>query len=236
MNKNEKKDKKKKMSLSKVASGFRKRTLVTAKLGARAGMAMLKNELNIGDKEKDVEKAVQYAEQLVEDIDGLKGVVMKIGQMASYVGNSLPPEAQRVLSRLQAKGNSLDFELIEEIIEEELGGSYRDVFDSFEVEPCAAASIGQVHRAVHNNVNVAVKVQYPNIEKAIKSDLSLISNLMFMPLAASKVDRKGIQNEFRTMILQECDYVRESNSQTMFGRLFRDTPEIIIPKIIQNWN
>ncbi|PCJ45652.1 MAG: hypothetical protein COA99_04440 [Moraxellaceae bacterium] len=211
------KNKKKKMSLGKVASGFRKRTLVTAKLGARAGMAMLKNELNIGDKENDVEKAVQYAEQLVEDIDGLKGVVMKIGQMASYVGNSLPPEAQRVLSRLQAKGNSLDFELIEEIIEEELGGSYRDVFDSFEVEPCAAASIGQVHRAVHNNVNVAVKVQYPNIEKAIKSDLSLISNLMFMPLAASKLDRKGIQNEFRTMILRECDYVRERFSNNVWS-------------------
>jgi len=227
------KDKKKKLSLSKVASGFRKRTLVTAKLGARAGMAMLKSELNIGDKETDIEKAVQYAEQLVEEIDGLKGVVMKIGQMASYLGNSLPPEAQRVLSRLQAKGNSIDFELIEEIILDELGASHRDAFDSFEEEPCAAASIGQVHRAYHKNEKVAVKVQYPGIEKAIKSDLSLISNLLFMPLAASKVDRKGVQKEFRTMILQECDYVKERESQEIFGRLFKDTPEIVIPRVIR---
>jgi len=233
MDKNKKNVKKKKMSLSKVASGFRKRTLVTAKLSARAGLAMLKSELNIGDKEQDVEKAVQYAEQLVEEIDGLKGVVMKIGQMASYLGNSFPPEAQRVLSRLQAKGNSIDFELIEQIIEEELGGSYRDIFDSFEEEPFAAASIGQVHRASHKDKKVAVKIQYPGIEKAIKSDLSLISNLLFMPLAVSKIDRKGVQNEFRTMILQECDYERERNSQTMFRRLFRDTPEIIIPQVIK---
>ena len=220
------------ISLKEVARGFRKRTLVTAKLSSRVGLSMMKKELNIGNGEMDKEKAIQLAEQLVSEIDGLKGLVMKFGQMSSYLDTGFPPEAKRILARLQAKGNCIEFDSIKQIIQEELGDIHHDLFEQFDEKPFAAASIGQVHRARYNQEEVAVKVQYPKIEEAIKSDLDLIGNLLFVPLAVTKLDRKGMMDEFGQMMLSECDYVRERESQEIFARLFRDTPEVVIPRVI----
>lgn len=220
-----------KPTLFEVARGFRKRTLKTAKISAQVGLAMLNNELNPNKDEDYLERMIQLAEQMVDEVDGLKGVIMKIGQMTSYLGQ-LPPEVQRVLSRLQAKGAAIDFVIIEKIIKEELGDDYTNLFELFDIEPCAAASIGQVHKAVYKGENVAVKVQYPDIEEAIKSDLGLISNILFMPLATTNIDRKSVSKEFRSMILQECDYFNERKSQELFGRIFKETEQVVIPKII----
>ena len=193
---------------------------------------MMKKELNIGNGEMDKEKAIQLAEQLVSEIDGLKGLVMKFGQMSSYLNTGFPPEVKRILARLQAKGNCIEFDSIKQIIQGELGDSHHDLFEQFDDKPFAAASIGQVHRARYNQEEVAVKVQYPKIEEAIKSDLDLIGNLLFVPLAVTKLDRKGMMDEFGQMMLSECDYVRERESQEIFSRLFRDTPEVVIPRVI----
>lgn len=221
------------MKLTKVAKGFRKRTLVTAKLATKVGVATLKKQLNISGSEIDLEDSIRMAEKLVDEIDGMKGLIMKFGQIASYMGTGFPPEAQRILSRLQGSGISIEYSVIEDIIQTELGGSIDDIFDSFERDAFAAASIGQVHRAVYQGQDVAVKIQYPGIEDAIKSDLKYLAPIIIGVFMGQKSSGPELLKEFRDRILEECDYSLELENQKLFAKMFKGMPEIVIPKVIE---
>lgn len=91
----------------------------------------------------------------------LKGLVMKVGQIASYMPGSMPPAAQRVLTELQVSAPPMALHQIDEMLAAELGAPGRALFESIEDRPFAASSIGQVHRAVQADIAVAVKEQYP---------------------------------------------------------------------------
>ena len=165
------------MAIDKLAAGFRGRTLVTARLGARVGLAMARRTLAGGGRDDavvDVARAKEGARELVEKMGALKGLVMKLGQMASYLPGALPEEAQAVLARLQAESVAMSFDRVAEVLRDEFGAPPESLFDDFEPEPFAAASIGQVHRARFAGRDVAVKVQYPGIEAALASDLVTI--------------------------------------------------------------
>lgn len=221
------------MKLTEVAKGFRKRTLVTAKLASKVGIATLKKQINISGAEIDLEESIRMAEKLVDEIDGMKGLIMKFGQIASYMGTNFPPEAQRVLSRLQGSGISIEYSVIEHIVRSELGASIEDIFDSFERDAFAAASIGQVHRAVYKGQDVAVKIQYPGIEEAIRSDLKYVAPIIIGVLMGQKSSGPEIFKEFKDRILEECDYKKELENQMLFAEMFKDIPEIIIPGVIE---
>ena len=205
------------------AKGFRARTLVTARLGLKLGTKAAKSALNIGKGNMDEDQAIALASELMEDIDGLKGLVMKFGQMASYLGTSFPPNAQRLLARLQSEASAMPFDTVKPILEEELGGSIDSIFESFEEDAFAAASIGQVHRAELNGTKVAVKIQYPGIEDAIRSDLGTIGSVLLVALTGARQDGKGLTRELRQRLLEECDYRNEARNQQHFACL-RTTP------------
>lgn len=220
---------------NKIASGFKDRTLVTAKLGMKLGFKAVKTALNKGDDDyTDNTAAMDVATQLLNDIDGLKGVVMKFGQMASYLGTSFPPEAQRVLAKLQAEASAMPFEQIKPVIESELGRSIDEVFEQFDTTACAAASIGQVHKAIYQGQAVAVKVQYPGVEEAIRSDLKHIGGLLLVGLTGAMQDGKGLTDELKNRILEECDYRIEAENQRYFKEAFKDHPDILIPDVFSD--
>ena len=122
--------------------------------------------------ERIVESAKKTAEQLLKTLGEMKGLPLKLGQMASYIDGLAPPgyedKFQAVLKSLQAKAPPLSAQAARDVILRDLGGAPEDVFAEWESEPFAAASIGQVHRATtKGGERVAVKVQYPGIDKAI---------------------------------------------------------------------
>jgi predicted unusual protein kinase regulating ubiquinone biosynthesis (AarF/ABC1/UbiB family) len=222
--------------LRELASGFRKRTLVTAKLGAKMGFAMAKRTFggkasSAHDEKIDVEKAKEAARDLVKQLGSLKGLVMKVGQMASYLPGALPDEAQQILSQLQAESVAMTYERVAEVIAAELGAAPDALFDEFEKTPFAAASIGQVHRARFKGQPVAVKVQYPGIEEVLKSDLGTIGFMTKMTTMGSPIDGKALVTELKDRILEECDYELEARNQAELTSLLGNDPEVRIPRV-----
>lgn len=223
--------------LDDLARGFRQRTLVTAKLAAKLG-AKAAGRIAFGAKKDapttaaDSAASISTAEDLVKEMGALKGLVMKVGQIASYMPGAMPPEAQRVLAKLQSESTSLAFPKIDDVIKRELGASAKDAFSSFEESPFAAASIGQVHRAQHAGRDVAVKVQYPGIEELLTSDLRTAGVLMRMSTFGTAMDGGEVADEVRKRLLEECDYRREAESQRLFATLFARYPDAHVPGVI----
>lgn len=223
--------------LSRLARGFRKRTLVTARLASKVGVGFVKRSLGRGSKdeeksEADREAAVQAATDMVKEIGALKGLVMKIGQIASYMPGSLPPEAQRVLSRLQANTTAMEWDKVEQVLRDELGADPAELFETLEPEPFAAASIGQVHRGTHEGRAVAVKIQYPGIEDVLRSDLRAASVLGRLGTVGSGFDGGSLVHELRERVIEECDYRKEASSQRAFAELFRSMPGARVPAVV----
>lgn len=191
---------------------------------------------------KVVENAKKTAEAMLKTLGEMKGLPLKLGQMASYIDGLAPPgyeeKFQEVLKKLQAKAPPLSREAAIKVITSELGKP-EEVFAEWEPDPFAAASIGQVHRAVtHTRDHVAVKVQYPDIDKAIENDLKSISLLesMVAPIGR-KYHSKETLDEIRSVFLAELDYRREADNaekfRTMHLVLERDD-DIVIPKIFHS--
>ena len=221
-----------------IARGFRKRTLVTAKLGARMGASFVKRTL-IRPKEGDApaepiedSEAVKNASELVKELGALKGLVMKIGQIASYMPGALPPEAQRVLTKLQANTTAMEYPQIEAVLVEQLGHPPDELFEHFEPEPFAAASIGQVHRARFEGRDVAVKIQYPGIEDALRADLKTATMMGRLGSLGTTIDGAGLVTELRDRVLEECDYRLEAKNQSSFSQLFESMPGARVPGVI----
>lgn len=214
--------------LKELAKGFRKRTWVTAKLATRMGMKMAKRTfIGASDAIADEQKAVEAAKQWVTQIGALKGLAMKVGQMASYLPGALPEAAQDVLAQLQAESTAMAWGEVAKVIESELGGDPDGLFDDMDPEPFAAASIGQVHRARFDGREVVVKVQYPGIEELMRSDMRTIGLMARMSTVGTASDGKALAEELAARILEECDYEREAENQRTFKELLHDVPTIV---------
>jgi predicted unusual protein kinase regulating ubiquinone biosynthesis (AarF/ABC1/UbiB family) len=178
--------------------------------------------------------ALQTAEDVAATLGTMKGVLMKLGQMASYVDDGLSPAARRTLSRLQDSVPPMSPELAAQVIEEELGGPPEQVFATWDPSPIAAASIGQVHRAItHDGRAVAVKVQYPGIAETIAADLGNVALLRRMlKITAPMQDVDALLDELRERVTEELDYRREARSQQRFARYYAGHPTIHVPDIV----
>src|SRR5436305_8532168 len=162
----------------------------------------------------------------------MKGAIMKAGQMLSFIAEGLPPEAQAALATLQADVPPMAPSLAEQVIRDELGADPERLFLDWSPEPVAAASIGQVHRAVMPDGRlVAVKVQYPGVDKAIKSDLDNAELLygMFASFALKNLDVKALVDELRARMADELDYTLEARHQAEFAARYADHPTAHIP-------
>ena len=180
--------------------------------------------------------ALRTAQDVADTLGTMKGVLMKIGQLASYVDEGLAPPARRVLSRLQDSVPPMSPELSAGVIEAELGAAPERIFKEWDPLPIAAASIGQVHRAITaDGQAVAVKVQYPGIAETIAADLGnvgLIRSLLKM--AVPSQDVTALIEELRERISEELDYVREADNQRQFAAYFDGHPTARVPKIVDD--
>ena len=184
------------------------------------------------------ERTAALVNELVEQLGRMRGAAMKVGQMISMVEFDGLPEDQR--QALQAKLASLrdnvppvPFAKLERLMRQEFGGPLSGVFSEFEEQAFAAASIGQVHRAVTvAGDEVAVKVQYPGVAEAVETDLR--NALMLLPLVkrlAPGLDAKALFSELRERISEELDYELEAQHQRRIERLRRGHPFIFVPRV-----
>ncbi len=179
--------------------------------------------------------AIRSAQDVAEVLGGMKGAIMKAGQMISFIAEGLPPEARAALATLQADVPPMAPSLAEGVIRSELGADPEKLFLDWDPIPKAAASIGQVHRAVMPDGRiVAVKVQYPGVDKAIRSDLDNAELLygMFASFALKNMDVRAMVDELRARMSDELDYRLEARCQAEFADRYRGHPFIHVPDVV----
>src|SRR5580698_2328607 len=188
-------------------------------------------------RQKLVQNAKRTADAMLKTLGEMKGLPLKLGQMASYIDGLAPPgyedKLQRVLVRLQQQAPPLSPEAAIRVVTEDLGAPPQEVFAEWEREPFAAASVGQVHRAVtRGGERVAVKVQYPGIDRAIENDLKGLSMLetMIAPVGRRYHSKEGLE-EVKSVFLAELDYGLEAQTADTFRRIHQEDPEIVIPRV-----
>ena len=180
----------------------------------------------------------RMAEQMFTVLGELKGGAMKVGQALSVFEAALPPEFiepyRATLTKLQDSAPPMPAERIHEILRRELGPDWRERFATFDDVPVGAASIGQVHKGTwHDGRVVAVKVQYPGADKALRSDLKTMARMgkMFgswMP----GMEIGPIIDELIERANEELDYLRESTSQRAFAAAFEADPDFLVPHVL----
>ncbi|MET9491716.1 AarF/ABC1/UbiB kinase family protein [Nocardia sp. NPDC006630] len=181
------------------------------------------------------ESMIRATEQMVMVLGTMKGVAMKLGQMLSVLDFDLvPPEHrerfQRRLAVLRDSAPSVSFEVMRAVIEEDYGRTLEQVFAEFEPEPIAAASIGQVYRAkLHDGRTVAVKVQYPGIDAAVRADLKNLAMFRRILQSAMPWVTPAVLDELRLNLESELDYVAEANTQSQIAALYSGHPFIVVP-------
>ena len=182
---------------------------------------------------------LKSAEQLVKVLGNMRGAAMKVGQTLSAVDLGLVPEEirpqfQEILAQLQTDAEPVPWKSVEKVLTDELGEPIGSAFEEFDREPIAAASIGQVHRAViGDGREVAVKVQYPGIAEAIHADMqNLRLSLKLLNVIAPGIDTGPIAEEIRERIGEELDYELEAQNHRSMARAYRGHPFIVVPDVV----
>ncbi|MEU0394284.1 AarF/ABC1/UbiB kinase family protein [Streptomyces sp. NPDC006208] len=223
----------------------RKAVTRTAKLAALplgfAGRATWGLGKRIGGKSAEIvarELQQRTAEQLFRVLGELKGGAMKFGQALSVFESALPEEVagpyRAALTKLQEAAPPMPTRTVHAVLDERLGDGWRELFLNFEDKPSAAASIGQVHRAVwHDGREVAVKVQYPGAGEALLSDLTQLSRFarLLGPLIPG-MDIKPLIAELRDRVSEELDYGLEAQAQREHAAEFADDPDVVVPGVV----
>jgi predicted unusual protein kinase regulating ubiquinone biosynthesis (AarF/ABC1/UbiB family) len=220
----------------------------TAKIGGLAASQAIRQAgtvaTNVGRSRERREAAlerrhIEAAEQIVSALGTMKGAAMKVGQVMSFLDIGLVPpeyrdEFQRKLAALRDAAPTVTFKDMRTVIEEELDGPIDEVFDEFDEEPIAAASIGQVYRgALPGGRAVAVKVQYPGVAAAVRADMQNLGMILRVAKRiAPGMDPKAIGKEIRDRIEDELDYELEAQNQRTLARIFRGHPFIVVPDVV----
>lgn len=190
----------------------------------KAGGQLLIDKVESTQSAQNIRK-IKAAKEIVESMGELKGAVMKLGQMLSITEDlALPNEVVVLFKKLQMSAPSVPYEQMREVIKNELGDYPESLFKKIDTTPLASASIGQVYKATtKEDVEVVLKVQYPNIEEAIKSDLSNLDRLtsLFKIVFPNTPDLKPILEELSASIINECDYTQELENIELFKNTYR---------------
>jgi predicted unusual protein kinase regulating ubiquinone biosynthesis (AarF/ABC1/UbiB family) len=209
---------------------------LSARLSASYLGAKLRRRLAGPARRRQIDAARRQAdaELVARTMGEMKGALMKLGQLLSFISEDMPAEYRAALATLQTSAPPMDLALLADVAERELGRPLERAFAEFDPQPLAAASIGQVHRArLPSGDEVAVKIQYPGVAEAIRADLDHAAVLyrmatLFYPL----MDPAPIVNELRGRILEELDYEREATNQRGFAEIYADHPFVRVPRVI----
>ena len=193
--------------------------------------------------ELDQERELKTAEAVAERLGHMKGALMKLGQMASYVDEGLPAPLRAALAQLQSNAPPMSAELAAQVIEADLGQRPEQLFVEWDPQPIAAASIGQVHRAVvidpisGQERAVAVKVQYPGVADAVEADLRN-ANLLgaILQQGFGGLDPDEMVAEVKERLVEELDYRLEAENQQLFADFYRGHPFIHVPDVLPTFS
>lgn len=227
-----------KKTITSRSGRFFKLAGMTASVAGRYASERVQSAFSTADK-VDARKKIAY-EKMADDIVGtlgeLKGAVMKIGQIASQTQDLLPKEFSDALKKLQKEAPPVDFSVIKQQVETELGAPLSTLFKTFDEQPFASASIGQVHRAVTNDDNqVVVKVQYPGVDRSCDSDLKQLRLTLklggLLKLPKESVD--ALFGEIQARLHEELDYLNEANNILLFREFHQGHSDILIPEVFR---
>jgi predicted unusual protein kinase regulating ubiquinone biosynthesis (AarF/ABC1/UbiB family) len=231
-------------SSGQLTRGRTKRVFKVGELATSVGSSYiweaLKSPFRSADKREQslLDTHVRNALRVVESSKELKGAFMKLVQMLSMRDDILPSEALKVLSVVQSQVPPMDYREIREQVKRELGAYPERLFASFEEEAFAAASLGQVHRAVlHSGAEVVVKVQYPGVDETVQQDLRNIKALLQVftrigrDVMRQKIDQSEVYQELEERLHEELDYINEAKNIALFQQMFRDDREVVIPAV-----
>lgn len=184
-------------------------------------------------------RQLETAKQIVAALGTMKGAAMKLGQVMSFLDVGLVPEQhreefQRELAKLRDAAPKVSFKQMRKVIEDDLEEPISEIFGSFDEEPIAAASIGQVYRAtLKDGREVAVKVQYPGVAGAVRADLQNLDMIMrLFKRMTPGMNVKAIAEEIKERIGEELDYELEAQNQRSLARIFAGHPFIFVPEVI----
>jgi predicted unusual protein kinase regulating ubiquinone biosynthesis (AarF/ABC1/UbiB family) len=218
------------------------------RLGRIAHMGLAAGELAIGAAAEGLRRfargeagnlgsallSAPNARRLAARLARLRGAAMKIGQLASLQSDDvLPPEFAQALAVLRAQAAPMPAQQLRRVLGREYGKGWEQRFSTFDYEPVAAASIGQVHRATtRNGRNLALKIQYPGVARSIASDVDNVAVLLrLFNLLPLDLDVEGIAAEAKRQLAQEADYVSEARFLERYARLVADEPALLVPLV-----
>lgn len=218
------------MDNSTLTGRIKRYARVTSAMGGLAGRIVGEKYLGI-QIDRD-----QHAIDLKNLLGGLKGPLMKVAQFLATVPGALPPEYADELLELQSNAPSMGWSFVRRRMMAELGGNWLDHFDEFQQEATAAASLGQVHKArLKSGEPVACKLQYPNMESTIEADLKQL-NLILTTYESFNTALKtsDIRDEIKDRLHEELDYLNETKNLDLFQDIFKDYPDIHVPKVYKH--
>ena len=219
-----------------------------ARLGARIGLAhagtSARKVFAGAERKEELSRAREFktAQQVATELGNMKGALMKVGQMASYLDDGLPEPMRLALSQLQSNAPPMAVELVRIELERELGKPMSDIFVQFDDEPIASASIGQVHRAIIRLADgtekaVAVKVQYPGVAEAIDADLRTADLLgAMLAFGFKSLNPEDMVAEIKDRLREELDYKREAANQQLFVDFYKGHPFIHVPEVFHEFS
>jgi predicted unusual protein kinase regulating ubiquinone biosynthesis (AarF/ABC1/UbiB family) len=207
-------------------------------VAGRATVGLGKRITGRSASDVNAELQARTAEQLFTVLGELKGGAMKFGQALSVFEAALPEDTaapyRAALTKLQEAAPPMATATVHRVLDEQFGRRWPDRFQSFHDVPAAAASIGQVHRAVWaDGREVAVKLQYPGAGPALMADFSQLSRLGWLFGRMSPgLDVKPLLAELKVRVLEELDYALEADAQRRFAAAFADDPDIAVPRVV----
>jgi predicted unusual protein kinase regulating ubiquinone biosynthesis (AarF/ABC1/UbiB family) len=230
----------------KIPTSRVRRTATVGKLAASEAVKQFGTRAaNVTRGEEASEEAMarrqlETAKQIVAVLGTMKGAAMKLGQVLSFLDVGLVAEEhrdefQRELAKLRDAAPTVSFKQMSRVIEEDLEAPIKEIFSSFDEEPIAAASIGQVYRATlaEDGREVAVKVQYPGVAGAVRADMQNLGMIMsLLKRMTPGLNVKAITAEVRERIEEELDYELEAGNQRSLARIFAGHPFIVVPEVI----
>jgi predicted unusual protein kinase regulating ubiquinone biosynthesis (AarF/ABC1/UbiB family) len=182
---------------------------------------------------------LEAAERMVATLGRMKDAAMKIGQLASFIDTEfLPPEYRELyqehLAKLRTEAPTMPWKQVRKVLDEEWEEPCEELFETIEHDAAAAASIGQVHRAMlPDGRRVAVKIQYPGVADAIAADMQNAGLILRMAKAlAPGLDAKAAAEELKERVMEELDYELEAQNQRSFARGYRGHPFIHVPDVV----